>query len=99
LPKPNDEAQLRTGNITQQSEGGPTPLGGTRDMTGQRVGPYEVVATLGQGGMGVVYLAHDTRLARKAAPSPRFLRMDAGSPTSRTYRDGPKSIWSLFLMA
>ena len=65
--KPNDEAQQRTGNITQQSEGGPTPLGGTRDMTGQRVGPYEVVATLGQGGMGVVYLAHDTRLARKAA--------------------------------
>src|SRR5262245_61187131 len=38
-----------------------------REMTGRRVGPYQVIETLGQGGMGVVYLAHDTRLARKAA--------------------------------
>src|SRR5262245_35992628 len=36
-------------------------------MIGQRVGSYEVEEILGQGGMGVVYLAHDTRLARKAA--------------------------------
>ncbi len=41
--------------------------GGACEMTGQRVGPYEVAEILGQGGMGVVYLAHDTRLARKAA--------------------------------
>jgi serine/threonine protein kinase/Tol biopolymer transport system component len=36
-------------------------------MKGLRVGPYQVVEILGQGGMGIVYLAEDTRLARKAA--------------------------------
>lgn len=34
---------------------------------GQRVGHYEIIRLLGQGGMGVVYLARDTRLARTAA--------------------------------
>ena len=34
---------------------------------GVRLGPYEVVAPLGAGGMGEVYLAEDTRLQRKVA--------------------------------
>src|SRR6266705_4953344 len=34
---------------------------------GDRLGPYEVLALIGQGGMGEVYRARDTRLARDVA--------------------------------
>jgi TolB-like protein len=38
-----------------------------RDLAGQRVGNFEVVERIGRGGMGVVYLAHDTKLKRSVA--------------------------------
>jgi hypothetical protein len=40
----------------------PMPL-----STGTRLGPYEVVATIGAGGMGEVYRARDTTLDRDVA--------------------------------
>ena len=36
-------------------------------IAGERLGPYEVIASLGAGGMGEVHLARDTRLDRKVA--------------------------------
>lgn len=36
-------------------------------MLGQSIGPYEIISLLGVGGMGVIYLAHDTRQQRQVA--------------------------------
>lgn len=55
-------------------------MGDTREASislspGDRVGPYEVIASIGAGGMGEVYRAHDDRLHRDVAlkiVSPRF---------------------------
>jgi serine/threonine protein kinase/tetratricopeptide (TPR) repeat protein len=53
------------------------------DLVGRKVGSFEITEIIGLGGMGVVYLAHDTRLKRPVAIKsiPAKLAADA---TART---------------
>ena len=49
---------------------------------GTRLGPYEILAAIGAGGMGEVYQAHDTRLDRSVA-------IKALPPTSESHSGEP----------
>src|SRR6202011_877427 len=50
-------------------------------LTGTKLGPYEIVAPLGAGGMGEVYRGRDTRLGREVAIKVLPERL-AGDPKS-----------------
>jgi serine/threonine protein kinase/Tol biopolymer transport system component len=57
-----NDVMFRAAPVSADNGGSPMPL-----APGQRLGPYEVVSTLGAGGMGEVYRARDTALNRDVA--------------------------------
>ena len=71
---------LATGGAADAAAAKPlmTPSGAQATLVGRRLGPYEIVSVLGQGGMGVVYRGLDTRLRRAVAVKvlPRAFEQD-----------------------
>ncbi|MHC4192436.1 MAG: serine/threonine-protein kinase, partial [Planctomycetota bacterium] len=53
------------------------------DLIGRKVGSFEIVEMIGRGGMGVVYLARDTKLKRSVAIKSIPAQL-AGDSTTRT---------------
>src|SRR5512136_838037 len=54
--------------------------------TGTRLGPYEILAPLGAGGMGEVFRARDTRLQRDVAIKVLPAGTAGGADTERRFR-------------
>jgi Tol biopolymer transport system component len=63
--------------------------------SGTRLGPYEIVAAIGAGGMGEVYRARDTRLARDVAIKVLPLHLSANSEVRARFEREAKTISSL----
>jgi Tol biopolymer transport system component/predicted Ser/Thr protein kinase len=55
--------------------------GSTDLRAGTQLGPYRIEGVIGEGGMGVVYRAHDTKLGRPVAV--KFLFDDLADPAAR----------------
>src|SRR4030095_15228395 len=61
--------------------------------TGTRFGPYEILSSLGAGGMGEVYLAEDSRLHRKVALKLLPSGMAANEDRMRRFKQEATYAW------
>jgi serine/threonine protein kinase len=62
---------------------------------GTRLGPYEIVAPLGVGGMGEVYRARDTRLGREVAVKVLPSHLSASSEVRARFEREAKAVAAL----
>ena len=65
------------------------------DLIGKKVGSFEIMEIIGRGGMGVVYLAHDTRLDRSVAIKSIPAELQASSNTQMRFKREAKLLASL----
>ena len=65
------------------------------DLVGQRIGSFEIVEMIGRGGMGVVYLARDTKLKRSVAIKSLPAELQADSTARTRFRREAELLASL----
>src|SRR5215470_8545549 len=63
--------------------------------SGTRLGPYQIVAAIGAGGMGEVYRARDTRLGRDVAVKILPKEMSADATSKQRFEREAKTISGL----
>jgi eukaryotic-like serine/threonine-protein kinase len=64
-------------------------------LTGQKVGAFEITEMIGRGGMGVVYLARDTKLDRSVAIKSMPAELQANSTAQARFQREAKLLASL----
>ena len=64
-------------------------------MIGTRMGPYEILAKIGEGGMGAVYRAHDARLGRDVAIKVLHADVVADAERLRRFEQDARAVASL----
>jgi serine/threonine protein kinase/tetratricopeptide (TPR) repeat protein len=65
------------------------------DLSGQKVGNFEIMEMIGRGGMGVVYLARDTKLDRSVAIKSMPAMLTGDSTTRMRFKREAKLLASL----
>jgi hypothetical protein len=65
------------------------------DLAGQKVGTFEIIEIIGRGGMGVVYLARDTKLKRSVAIKSMPVEIQADSTARLRFRREAELLASL----
>ncbi len=76
-----------------ESDFGDTATG--HELVGQKVGSFEIVEMIGRGGMGVVYLARDTKLKRSVAIKSMPVELQADSTARTRFRREAELLASL----
>jgi len=78
---------------TDESDFAETVTG--HDLVGRKVGSFEIVEIIGRGGMGVVYLARDTKLKRSVAVKSIPSELQASSTARTRFRREAELLASL----
>jgi serine/threonine protein kinase/tetratricopeptide (TPR) repeat protein len=82
-------------SLVQADESDFTDISDEHDLVGKSVGSFEIKEIIGRGGMGVVYLAHDTRLKRSVAVKGIPAELQASSTARTRFRREAELLASL----
>ena len=81
--------------LTQADESDFTYKATGQNLAGQKVGSFEIAEMIGRGGMGIVYLARDTKLDRPVAIKSMPAELQANSTAQMRFKREAKLLASL----